>query len=147
MVTNKHTTTKDFTEPIIVTFICLITAAFECSRDFQMSSTKKKESKPEVKTKQKKSKAVDVSQNKQEFTIWLGPQKMTRFEKARILGARSLQLSMGAPAFIPIPPEVTDPISLAKLEIDQKVLPISIRRILPNAEYQDIPLDRLMQPS
>jgi len=112
-----------------------------------VASTKKKESKPEVKTKQKKIKTVDTSEEKQEYTIWLGPQKLTRFEKARILGARSLQLSMGAPAFIPIPPEVTDPISLAKLEIDQKVLPISIRRILPNGEYQDIPLDQLIPPS
>ena len=35
--------------------------------------------------------------------ITIGPPVLTRFEKARITGARSLQLSMGAPPFIPIP--------------------------------------------
>ncbi len=35
--------------------------------------------------------------------IELGPPTLTRFEKARIMGARALQLSLGAPPFIEIP--------------------------------------------
>ena len=72
--------------------------------------------------------------------VLIGPARITRFEKARITGARSLQLSLGAPAFIRIPHEVRDSISLATAELDAKAPPISIRRVLPNGVYQDIPI-------
>jgi DNA-directed RNA polymerases I, II, and III subunit RPABC2 len=75
--------------------------------------------------------------------VLIGPVRITRFEKARITGARSLQLSLGAPAFIRVPHEVRDSISLATAELDAKALPISIRRVLPNGVYQDIPIDWL----
>jgi DNA-directed RNA polymerase I, II, and III subunit RPABC2 len=73
--------------------------------------------------------------------IIIGPPRLTRFEKARITGARSLQLSLGAPTLIQIPLELTDTILIAKYELDKKTLPISIRRVLPNGLYQDIPID------
>ena len=72
--------------------------------------------------------------------VLIGPPGLTRFEKARITGARSLQLSLGAPSLIEIPPEVRDSVSLAIAEIEAKALPISIRRVLPNGLYQDIPI-------
>ena len=72
--------------------------------------------------------------------VLIGPTRITRFEKARITGARSLQLSLGAPAFIKVPPDVRDSVSLATIELDAKALPISIRRVLPNGVYQDIPI-------
>jgi DNA-directed RNA polymerase I, II, and III subunit RPABC2 len=75
--------------------------------------------------------------------VLIGPARITRFEKARITGARSLQLSLGAPAFIRVPQDVRDSISLATAELDSKALPISIRRVLPNGVYQDIPIDWL----
>lgn len=75
--------------------------------------------------------------------VLIGPARITRFEKARITGARSLQLSLGAPAFIKVPKDVKDSISLATAELDTKALPISIRRVLPNGLYQDIPIDWL----
>ena len=75
--------------------------------------------------------------------VLVGPARITRFEKARITGARSLQLSLGAPAFIRVPQEVRDSISLATAELYAKALPISIRRVLPNGVYQDIPIDWL----
>jgi DNA-directed RNA polymerase I, II, and III subunit RPABC2 len=75
--------------------------------------------------------------------VLIGPTRITRFEKARITGARSLQLSLGAPAFIRVPQHVRDSISLATAELDAKALPISIRRVLPNGLYQDIPIDWL----
>jgi DNA-directed RNA polymerases I, II, and III subunit RPABC2 len=73
--------------------------------------------------------------------ILIGPSRLTRFEKARITGARSLQLSLGAPILTKIPPELTDTIMIAKYELEKKTLPISIRRILPNGLYQDIPIE------
>lgn len=75
--------------------------------------------------------------------VLIGPARLTRFEKARITGARSLQLSLGAPSLISVSPDIRDSISLAIAEIDSKALPISIRRILPNGLYQDIPIDWL----
>jgi DNA-directed RNA polymerase I, II, and III subunit RPABC2 len=72
--------------------------------------------------------------------ILIGPVRLTRFEKARITGARSLQLSLGAPILTKLPPEFTDTIMIAKYELEKKTLPISIMRILPNGLYQDIPI-------
>jgi DNA-directed RNA polymerase I, II, and III subunit RPABC2 len=77
----------------------------------------------------------------QDNNVLIGPLRLTRFEKARITGARSLQLSLGAPSFISVSPDIRDSISLAIAEIDSRALPISIRRILPNGLYQDIPID------
>jgi DNA-directed RNA polymerases I, II, and III subunit RPABC2 len=71
--------------------------------------------------------------------VLVGPPSLTRFEKARITGARSLQLSLGAPPLMKIPQEIKDSVSLATLELNAKALPISIRRVLPNGMYQDIP--------
>ena len=76
--------------------------------------------------------------------VTIGPPRLTRFERARIIGARALQLALGAPPFIPVPPEIKDPISLAIAELEAKALPISIRRTLPDGRYQDIPIDDLL---
>jgi DNA-directed RNA polymerases I, II, and III subunit RPABC2 len=75
--------------------------------------------------------------------VLIGPLRLTRFERARITGARSLQLSLGAPSLIRVPNDVRDSISLATVELDLKALPISIRRILPNGLYQDISITLL----
>ncbi|MFQ6096078.1 MAG: DNA-directed RNA polymerase subunit K [Candidatus Bathyarchaeia archaeon] len=98
-------------------------------------------------TKKKKGKAATKEGAKPKVTIRIGPHKLTRFERARIIGARSLQLALGAPPFIPLPPGITDPITLAIQEIDTGALPISIRRMLPNGDYQDIPLEYLLSSS
>jgi DNA-directed RNA polymerase I, II, and III subunit RPABC2 len=76
--------------------------------------------------------------------VLIGPPWLTRFERARITGARSLQLSLGAPPLIKVVPEhAISSIVVAVGEIEQKALPISIRRILPSGTYQDIPIDWL----
>lgn len=75
--------------------------------------------------------------------ILIGPPKLTRFEKARIVGARALQLSTGAPLLIKPPKGVTDPVDLAVVELKKGILPITIRRTLPDGTYQDIPLQWL----
>ena len=81
---------------------------------------------------------------KPKISIEIGPPKLTRFERARIIGARSLQLSLGAPPFILVPPNIKDPITLAIAELEAKVLPLSIRRALSEDNYQDIPVDWLL---
>ncbi len=75
--------------------------------------------------------------------VLIGPPTLTRFERARITGARSLQLSLGAPSLISWTDETRDTISIATAELDSRALPISIRRILPNGLFQDIPVDWL----
>ncbi|MCJ7714793.1 DNA-directed RNA polymerase subunit K [Candidatus Bathyarchaeota archaeon] len=72
--------------------------------------------------------------------IIIGPPKLTRFEKARIVGARSLQISMGAPILIEINETDTSPIDIAVKELNAKILPITVRRTLPDGTFQDIPL-------
>jgi DNA-directed RNA polymerase subunit K/omega len=72
-------------------------------------------------------------------TINVGPPKITRFEKARIVGARALQISMGAPILVDAA-ENTNPIDIAVSELDAGILPITIRRTLPDGTFQDIPL-------
>ncbi len=54
--------------------------------------------------------------------------KYTRFEKARIIGARALQISMGAPILIDISKDVIDPLIIAEMEYEKGVIPISVRR-------------------
>jgi len=54
--------------------------------------------------------------------------KYTRFEKARIIGARALQISMGAPVLTKIPDTLIDPIDIAMLEFSDGVLPITVKR-------------------
>jgi DNA-directed RNA polymerase I, II, and III subunit RPABC2 len=77
------------------------------------------------------------------FEIKIGPPKLTRFERARIVGARSLQLAMGAPAFVNLEGPYKGPIGTAMLELEADALPISIRRSLPNGLTQDIPIKAL----
>ena len=47
--------------------------------------------------------------------------KHSRFEKARIIGSRALQISMGAPVSIDVPEDTIDPVLIAQMEYDQEV--------------------------
>ena len=74
--------------------------------------------------------------------IVTGPPTLNRFEKARIMGARALQLALGAPVFIEIPKNATTSLEIAMEELNQRIIPIVIRRTLPNSDYQNIPIDK-----
>ena len=74
----------------------------------------------------------------------IGPPKLTRFERARIVGARALQISLGAPILAPIPENITDSIEIALGELNEGGLPLTVRRTLPDGTYQDIPLVDLL---
>lgn len=52
----------------------------------------------------------------------------TRFERARIVGARALQLSMGAPPLIEIPEDVRNPVQVAMKEFDADAVPLTVVR-------------------
>ena len=91
--------------------------------------------KKKVKKKKQESKAQTI----------IGPLKLTRFERARIVGARAMQISMGAPVLLDVDVKETSPISIALMELKEKVLPISIRRSLPDGTSQNIPL-KLLSP-
>ncbi len=76
--------------------------------------------------------------------VVIGPDRLTRFERARIVGARALQLSMGAPVLLPLENlENKSPLVIAEMELRAKALPLSIRRTQPNRTYQIIALQRL----
>jgi len=78
--------------------------------------------------------------------IAIGPPTLTKFERARIVGTRALQLSQGAPPFINVPKGITAGISLAMEELEKGVIPITIRRVLPNGDFQNIPLETFIKP-
>jgi DNA-directed RNA polymerase I, II, and III subunit RPABC2 len=72
--------------------------------------------------------------------VQIGPPKLTRFERARIAGARALQVSLGAPILVELPSRVSDPIEIALAELKEGALPMTIRRTLPDGSHQDIAL-------
>lgn len=62
--------------------------------------------------------------------------KLTKYERARLIGARALQLSMGAPLLFDMKAEELEKIrystiEIAKMEFDRGILPITIKRPLP----------------
>ena len=63
--------------------------------------------------------------------------KLTRFERTRVIGARALQLSFGAPALIKPKKEMT-PIDIAKEEIEKKAINLIILRSMPNGEIKKL---------
>lgn len=54
--------------------------------------------------------------------------KYTRFERARIIGARALQISLGAPILVDIPEDVIDPIDISIAEYNKGVIPMTVKR-------------------
>ncbi len=52
----------------------------------------------------------------------------TRFERARILGARALQISLGAPGVLELSSEEADPLRIAVREFQAGSIPLTVRR-------------------
>ena len=55
-------------------------------------------------------------------------EEYSKYEKARIIGARALQLAYGAPPLVKVPEGMINPIDLAELEFQNGVIPITIIR-------------------
>lgn len=52
----------------------------------------------------------------------------TRFEVARIIGARALQIAYGAPTLLKLDKDVRfSPLAIAKMEYEKQVIPISVK--------------------
>ena len=54
--------------------------------------------------------------------------KYTKYEVARLIGARALQIKMGAPVLIKVPKTVERPLEIAELEFKEDVLPLTVKR-------------------
>ena len=70
---------------------------------------------------------------------------LTKYEKARIIGARALQISKNSPILISTEElgGETDPIVIAEMELRAGKIPFIIRRYLPNGSYEDWPVKEL----
>ncbi|CAD6217217.1 GSCOCG00004729001-RA-CDS [Cotesia congregata] len=68
---------------------------------------------------------------------------MTKYERARVLGTRALQIAMCAPVMVELEGE-TDPLQIAMKELKQRKIPIVIRRYLPDNSYEDWGIDELI---
>ena len=68
---------------------------------------------------------------------------MTKYERARILGSRALQISYGA-AIMVDPEGETDPLQIARKELKQRKIPIVVRRYLPDNSFEDWSIDDLI---
>ena len=69
-------------------------------------------------------------------------EELTKYEQARIVGARALQISMGAPLMIKLTEEDLkamhyNPVELAKMEFKQNLIPISVKRPMPGTHKRD----------
>jgi len=54
--------------------------------------------------------------------------ELNRFEKARLMGARALQLSMGAPPLVSVKAGEINPVRIAQMEFDKGVIPLVVIR-------------------
>jgi len=68
---------------------------------------------------------------------------MTKYERARVLGTRALQIAMCAPVMVELEGE-TDPLQIAMKELKLRKIPIIIRRYLPDQSYEDWGIDELI---
>jgi len=69
---------------------------------------------------------------------------MTKYERARILGTRALQISMNAPVLVDLEGE-TDPLQIAIKELREKKIPLIVRRYMPDGYYEDWTCEELLQ--
>jgi DNA-directed RNA polymerase subunit K/omega len=60
----------------------------------------------------------------------------SKYEKARMIGSRALQIAMGAPFLVKLSEEDLEriqfsPLEIARIEFDEGIIPITVRRPLP----------------
>lgn len=69
--------------------------------------------------------------------------KLTKYERARIIGARALQIAMNAPVLVKISEKKLeeinyDALKIAEIELDSGILPISIKRPMPKKKEEEL---------
>ena len=68
---------------------------------------------------------------------------LTKYERARVIGTRALQIAMCAPIMVELDGE-TDPLDIAMKELKARKIPIIIRRYLPDGSYEDWGINELI---
>lgn len=68
---------------------------------------------------------------------------LTKYERARVLGTRALQIAMCAPVMVELE-GLTDPLKIAMKELKARKIPIIIRRFLPDGSYEDWSINELI---
>lgn len=100
----------------------------------------------EVEDEKEDADAADGFQSKRGFTKnkdRITSTFLTKYERARILGTRALQLSKNAPPMVVPQPGETDPYKLAERELAARKIPFIVRRYLPDHTYEDWKLSEL----
>ena len=69
---------------------------------------------------------------------------ITKYERARVIGTRALQISMNAPVMVDTEGMI-DPMEIAEKELNAKLVPFVIRRFLPDGTFEDWKISELMQ--
>ena len=69
---------------------------------------------------------------------------LTKYERAKILGERAIQISNGAKVMVEVDEGVWDPMVIAEKELREKKIEYIIRRYLPDGGYEDWDLNELI---
>lgn len=105
----------------------------------------------------KKDKSDNEQSERNEENVRITSPYLTKYEKARIIGTRALQISLNAPLTIPIDTQnenihkteydnyvCNDPLVIAEKELYNKSIPFILRRYLPDGSYEDWKMDELI---
>jgi len=98
-----------------------------------------------TRAEERKNLITGYDEDKAAIGVTIGPKWLTKYEKARIIGARALQISMGAPIMINTEGIARGRYGFAEEELRSGVLPMTVRRTLPTGEFTDIPLSVLLK--
>lgn len=88
--------------------------------------------------------SVPPTENGQKDSKHRSPPFLTIYERTKILGTRTNQLAEGAMPFVTVPEYMTQPLDIAKLELEQRRLPFIIKRPMPDGTFEYWRLSDLM---
>lgn len=89
--------------------------------------------------------AAPTSQaEKEKDATHTSPPFLTVYERTKILGTRANQIADGARPFVTVPEHVTQPLEIAKLELEQRRLPFIVKRPMPDGTFEYWRLSDLM---
>ena len=85
------------------------------------------------------------------YELTIEPGRYTKYEKARMIGSRALQIAMGAPALVKLTKKQLEeikfnPVEIAKLELELKEARDLVQRMLEQAPKPSSPPDPVSSP-
>jgi len=69
---------------------------------------------------------------------------LTKYERAKIIGERAIQINNGSEVYVDVPNDMSDSLKIAEKELKEKKIPFIIRRYLPNGDFEDWELNELI---